>query len=186
MRIRPYNPTTDREELAAMHKEQGYDYVFPNFDHIEFFSRLVVEDDDGRLVMALMGRVTCEMFLLMHPNAGTPKERFQNFVALHLESEKDLWRHGMQDAHAFIPPGERMERFKELLRYFGWVPATEWECWTKPQLEGQPKLPKVLKGLRGKDDGQKRTGASQRSESTDVRLSNGCDQGAGCRPESGA
>jgi len=170
MIIRLYNPEIDREALRAMHAEQGFDYVYPNFEHPEFFSRLVVEDQ-GKPVMALMGRYTCEMFLLMYPNAGAPRDRLLNFISLHQASERDLFAHGIQDAHAFIPPGPRMSKFKKLLAYFGWVPATEWECWTKPQLAGNPQLPTFENGLgkmlgqRGGEDGAKRATTGAGSES---------------------
>lgn len=157
MRIRNYNPETDREALHAMHAAQGFDYVEPNWDHNEFFSRLVIEDDSGKPVMALFGRVTSEMFLLMFPDAGTARDRLLNFITLHQASERDMHLRGIQDAHAFLPPGERMEKFKRLLAHFGWVPADTWQCWTKPQLSSNPQLPTFLNGL-GKALGQGQEG----------------------------
>ena len=90
MRIRAYNSETDRLALHEMYLAQGFDYVEHNWDHQEFFSRLVVEDHDGKVVMAIFGRLSAEMFLLMDPGDGTPLERIRNFLALHLASEHDM------------------------------------------------------------------------------------------------
>ena len=148
MRIRSYNPETDLAALKEMHAAQGFEYVFPNFDHQEFFSRLVVEDEEGRAVMAIMGRLSAEMFLLMFPESGSPIERIRNFLALHLASESDMASKGIKDCFAQIPDGSKMERFKTLLARLGWVRADAWQNWTKPQLYRKPTLPSTLMGQK--------------------------------------
>jgi hypothetical protein len=148
MRIRPYHSETDRVALHAMYLAQGFDYVEHNWDNSEFFSRLVVEDDQGRAVMAILGRLSAEMFLLMLPDAGTPLERIRNFLALHLASEGDMASKGIQDCFAQLPDGPMMERFKTLLARLGWVRADTWENWTKPQLHQNPTLPSAFAGQK--------------------------------------
>jgi len=153
MRIRPYNPETDRQALKAMHAAQGFEYVFPNLEHPEFFTRLVVEDDEGRAVMAIMGRLTAEMYLLMDPAVGTPASRLEGFLRLHQASESDMAVHGIQDCYAQIPPGPRMSKFKRLLAKLGWVQANTWEPWTKPQLSVLAELPVIFRRLLEGDHG---------------------------------
>ena len=64
MLIREYTPA-DLDALRRMHASQGFDYPFPDLSDPIFISKLVVEDDDGRPVMAALARLTCEMYLLV-------------------------------------------------------------------------------------------------------------------------
>ena len=64
MLIRKFTPA-DLDALRRMHARQGFDYAFPDLADPIFVSKLVVEDDDGRPVMASLARLTCEMYLLM-------------------------------------------------------------------------------------------------------------------------
>ena len=64
MLIREYTPA-DLDALRRMHARQGFDYAFPDLADPIFVSKLVVEDDDGRAVMASLARLTCEMYLLV-------------------------------------------------------------------------------------------------------------------------
>jgi hypothetical protein len=64
MLIREYTPA-DLDALRRMHASQGFDYPFPDLADPIFISKLVVEDDDGRPVMASLARLTCEMYLLV-------------------------------------------------------------------------------------------------------------------------
>jgi len=64
MRIRPYTES-DLDALRRMHASQDFDYPFPNLDDPIFVSKLVLEDDHGRPVMAALARLTCEMYLLV-------------------------------------------------------------------------------------------------------------------------
>ena len=63
MLIREYTES-DLDALRRMHARQGFDYAFPNLADPIFVSKLVVEDDAGRAVMASLARLTCEMYLL--------------------------------------------------------------------------------------------------------------------------
>jgi len=147
----------------AMYQSQGFDYVEPNWDHEEFFSRLVLEDQGGQIVMAIMGRLTAEMYLLMDPKANTPAERLRHFLSLHQASEHDMASKGIQDCYAQVPPGVRMSKFKRLLAMLGWVRADTWQPWTKPQLRVLPELPVIFRRLLEGDHGTSRTSASARN-----------------------
>jgi hypothetical protein len=64
MLIREYTPA-DLDALRRMHASQGFDYAFPDLSDPIFISKLVLEDDSGRPVMAALARLTCEMYLLI-------------------------------------------------------------------------------------------------------------------------
>ena len=64
MLIREYTEA-DLDALRRMHARQGFDYPFPDLADPIFISKLVVEDDAGRAVIASLARLTCEMYLLV-------------------------------------------------------------------------------------------------------------------------
>jgi hypothetical protein len=119
MRIREYTPD-DAAPLREMHAAQGFDYPFPELSNQLFVTRLVLEDDNGRPLMAALGRVTCEVFLLAQPAAGRPQERWQRLLAMHEAMCRALHAQGFEDATCWVPP--RIERaFGRRLRRLGWV-----------------------------------------------------------------
>src|SRR5271168_4972968 len=124
MLIREYNPT-DLDALRRMHAQQGFDYAFPNIADPIFVSKLVVEDSEGRLVMAVLARLTCEMYLLVNPQAGTPRERFDRLLALQSVGERDLHARGLDDAHAWLPQ-PIAKRFGRRLESLGWIRDDAW------------------------------------------------------------
>jgi hypothetical protein len=129
MLIREYT-AADLDALRRMHARQGFDYAFPDLADPIFVSKLVVEDDDGRAVMASLARLTCEMYLLADPGAGKPRERYARLLALHAAGERDLFARGLDDAHAWLPlPIAR--RFGRRLESLGWVRDTAWTPYCK-------------------------------------------------------
>jgi hypothetical protein len=130
MRIREYTEA-DLEPLKRMHAQQGFDYAFPDLRDPIFVSKLVLEDDAGRVVMASLARLTCEMYLLMDRNgegakgAGKPQERYARLLALHHAGEQDLLARGLDDAHAWLPP-PIAQRFGRRLAALGWVRDDRW------------------------------------------------------------
>ena len=122
--IRLYQES-DLAELRRMHAQQGFDYEFPNIADPIFLSKLVVEDERGNIVMASLARVTCEMYLLVDPAAGTPRERYARLLALHEAGERDLLERGLEDAHAWLPP-VIAKRFGRRLASLGWVRDDAW------------------------------------------------------------
>ena len=122
--IRLYQES-DLAELRRMHAQQGFDYEFPEIADPIFLSKLVVEDEHERVVMASLARITCEMYLMADPAAGTPRERYARLLALHEAGERDLLERGLEDAHAWLPP-VIAKRFGRRLASLGWVRDDAW------------------------------------------------------------
>jgi hypothetical protein len=127
--IREYTPA-DLDALRRMHARQGFDYAFPDLADPIFVSKLVVEDDAGRPMMASLARLTCEMYLLVDRDdraagAGNSRERYARLLALHAAGERDLVARGLDDAHAWLPP-PIARRFGRRLEALGWVRDDAW------------------------------------------------------------
>jgi hypothetical protein len=122
--IRAYTES-DLDALRHIHVLQGFDYAFPDINDPIFLSKLVLEDDSGRAVMASLARLTCEMYLLADPEAGTPRERYTRLLALHRAGETDLLARGLGDAHAWLPP-PIAKRFGRRLDSLGWIRDDAW------------------------------------------------------------
>jgi hypothetical protein len=124
MRIRQYQEA-DLEALQAIHARQGFEYRFPDINDRIFVSKIVLEDERGRISMASLARLTCEMYLLVDPDAGTPRQRYQRLIALHEAGRVDVVARGLDDAHAWIPPSIA-RRFGRRLEVLGWVRDDFW------------------------------------------------------------
>ena len=150
MLIRSYTEA-DLEPLRRMHARQGFDYAFPDLRDPIFVSKLVLENGAGRVVMASLARLTCEMYLLVDRDAencgrdnsrdatkelsgrgsdaadraGKPRERYRQMLALHQACEQDLLARGLDDAHAWLPP-PIARRFGRRLAALGWVRDDAW------------------------------------------------------------
>lgn len=124
MLVREYS-SGDLDKLKRIHAKQGFDYVFPEIDDPIFVSKMVLEDERGRLAMASLARLTCEMYLLMDPDVGSPKDRYAGLVEFHQTVETDLVAKGLDDAHAWLPP-RVAKRFGERLQTLGWVKDNAW------------------------------------------------------------
>jgi hypothetical protein len=124
MRIREFTEA-DLDSLRRMHARQGFEYAFPDVRDPIFVSKLVLEDESGELRMASLARLTCEMYLLLDGNAGTPAQRYAELLALHQAGEKDLLARGLDDAHAWLPP-PIAKRFGRRLTNLGWVRDDKW------------------------------------------------------------
>jgi hypothetical protein len=124
MIVREYMPS-DLDALRQMHAKQGFDYVFPDLSDPIFVSKLVLQDDSNRIFMASAARLTCEMYLLVDSEAGSPLERYAGLAKLHRAGEIDLFARGLDDAHAWLPPAIA-KRFGGRLEQFGWVRDDKW------------------------------------------------------------
>jgi hypothetical protein len=129
--IREYTPA-DLDALRRMHASQGFDYPFPDLADPIFVSKLLLEDDSGRIAMASLARLTCEMYLLVDRSAGkgTPRERWTHLLALHAAGERDLLARGLDDAHAWLPP-QITRRFGRRLASLGWLRDDAWTPYCK-------------------------------------------------------
>ena len=129
MLVRPYTEA-DLDALRRMHALQGFDYAFPDLADPLFVSKLVVEDDDSRAVMASLARLTCEMYLLVAPGEGKPRERYARLVSLHRAGERDQLARGLEDAHAWLPP-PIAKKFGRRLASLGWVRDDAWTPYSR-------------------------------------------------------
>jgi len=108
-----------------MHRQQKFDYPFPDLSDPIFVSKLVLETDAGEIAMASLARLTCEMYLLMDPGSGSPRDRHDRLTKLHAAGEVDLAARGLDDAHAWLPP-QVAKRFGRRLENFGWTRDDRW------------------------------------------------------------
>jgi hypothetical protein len=158
MRIREYT-SADFDALRRMHAAQGFGYPFPDLESPLFVSKLVLEDelDDSpgengdaegreeadrnslskpstsgsprRIAMAVLLRLTAETYLLHDPAAGTPRLRWQRFLALHEAARSSAAARGLDDVQAFLPP--RVARaFGRRLARLGWT-HDPWPCFSR-------------------------------------------------------
>ena len=124
MHVRAYT-CDDLDTLRGIHARQGFDYAFPDLADPIFISKLVVDDAAGRPVCASLARITCEMYLLADPGAGTPRERYARLLVLHEAGRNDLFARGLDDAHAWLPP-PIARRFGRRLEALGWIRDDTW------------------------------------------------------------
>ncbi|MGB6874969.1 MAG: hypothetical protein WBD87_02945 [Candidatus Acidiferrales bacterium] len=129
MLVREYSDS-DLNALIAMHRAQGFDYPLPDLRDPIFVSKLVLQDDAGNAVMAALARLTCEMYLLLDPKAGTPRERYARLLELHRVGANDLRVRGLDDAHAWLPP-RIAQRFGRRLATLGWIRDDAWTPYCK-------------------------------------------------------
>jgi hypothetical protein len=146
MKIREYSDA-DLAALRRMHASQGFAYPFPDLRDPIFVSKLVLEDDAGRPAMASLARLTCEMYLLVDREANrdanrvadredsivgarSPRQRYEQLLALHDAGERDLIARGLDDAHAWLPP-RIAKRFGRRLSTLGWMRDDAWTPYCK-------------------------------------------------------
>lgn len=127
-RVRPYDEK-DFAALVRMHERQGFSYPFPYLGPKDAFAnKMVVEDDDGNVVMAILARLTAEAFLLMD-NEGRPRQRWDRFRRLHQAMEVALWLQGLDDVHCWVPPSIARS-FGRRLESLGWARDMDWPCYS--------------------------------------------------------
>jgi hypothetical protein len=158
MRIREYTPN-DLDALRRMHAAQGFGYPFPDLESPLFVSKLVLEEEvddpgcenrdsegreeahrnslpessdapsEGCVSMAVLLRLTAETYMLHDPAAGTPRQRWQRFLALHEHARSSAAARGLDDVQAFLPP--RVARaFGRRLSRLGWT-HDPWVCFSR-------------------------------------------------------
>jgi hypothetical protein len=147
MVVRAYQ-ARDLEELRRIHAAQGFGYVFPDLGNPLFLTKLVLAEDEpgreealaeqacrdgaqescaptGRIVGAALLRLTAEAYLLLDPEAGTPRRRWEWLLGLHGAMERESARRGLEDVHAWLPP-EIAAKFGKRLTKLGWVRDDAW------------------------------------------------------------
>ena len=128
MLVREYREP-DLAQLRAIHAEQGFDYALPDLGNPLFVTKLVLAQD-GIVVGAALLRLTAEAYLLLDPSAGTPRQRWQWLLALHEATNRDAWRRGLEDVHAWLPPPIARKFGKRLAR-LGWLRDDTWTPYCK-------------------------------------------------------
>ncbi len=141
MQVREYQES-DLDALRAIHAAQGFAYPLPNLSNPLFVTKLIVseggkaaEASEGevrpeKIVGAAFLRLTAEAYLLLDPKAGTPRERWHWLLQLHAATERDAWRRGLEDVHAWLPP-PIASKFGKRITKLGWNRDDAWTPYCK-------------------------------------------------------
>jgi|SRR5665213_1379657 len=81
------------------------------------------------IAMAVLLRLTAEAYLLHDPAAGTPRLRWQQFLALHEVARNTAAARGLDDVQAFLPPLVA-RAFGRRLGRLGWT-RDPWDCFSQ-------------------------------------------------------
>jgi hypothetical protein len=93
------------------------------------------ESPPNRILGAAFLRLTAEAYLLLDPNQGTPRQRWQSLLALHEATKQDAWQRGLEDVHAWLPP-PIASKFGRRLARLGWQRDDAWTPYCQ-KLEGK-------------------------------------------------
>ena len=149
MHIREYQES-DLAALRAIHATQGFDYALPDLRNPLFVTKIVLADAEPpqpkqnrqpeagatKILGAALLRLTAEAYLLLDPQAGTPRERWQWLLALHAAAERDAWQRGLEDVHAWLPP-PIAKKFGKRIERLGWLRDDAWTPYCKKLTEGK-------------------------------------------------
>lgn len=113
--------------LKEIYDAQTFDYPWPDFSEPQYVERMVMRDESGQVVAAVIARQTVELFFLMDHQASTPRFRFEWFRILHERMRIALQFRGFKDAHCWLPPEIEKSFARRLTRGFGWR-ANRWLC----------------------------------------------------------
>ena len=83
-----------------------------------------------KILGAAFLRLTAEAYLLLTPQEGTPRERWDGLLALHEATRQEAWARGLADVHAWLPP-EIATKFGKRLTRLGWVRDDTWTPYCK-------------------------------------------------------
>jgi hypothetical protein len=90
----------------------------------------VLEDESGKVQIALLARPTVEMYALVDSGKwAAPGMKITQFERLDDAVRVDLSQQGYTDQHCWIPPVCR-GFMRRLQKYFGWVKSDGPEGWT--------------------------------------------------------
>ena len=136
MPVRPYNDG-DLAALKTIHAAQGFSYPFPDLRNPLFLTKLILTDEPGKgIVAAALLRLTAEAYLLLDPQAGSPRERWNSLLTLHNAVNREAWQRGLEDVHAWLPP-EIAAKFGKRLTRLGWLRDDSWTPYCKRLQEPQ-------------------------------------------------
>jgi hypothetical protein len=123
--IRDLEPR-DIEAVKAIQKAQGFEYAIPDLTSPLILVKKVREVD-GRVVAAMLLRVTAETFLIC---SGSPVTQGRAIEELQPEVIGEAWAKGLSEVVCVIPP-EISESFTPVLERMGWYRTREWPMWQK-------------------------------------------------------
>ncbi len=143
MLVREYRKS-DLAALRAIHASQGFAYPLPDLSNPLFVTKLILSDADKenesegeenaaaqeKIIGAALLRLTAEAYLLLDPNAGTPRDRWQWLLQLHAATERDAWQRGLEDVHAWLPP-PIARKFGKRIAQLGWNRDDSWTPYCK-------------------------------------------------------
>jgi hypothetical protein len=132
MRVRQY-VESDEHPLRKIHAAQDFPYAFPNLRNPLFLTKIVLTDggaDNETVVGAALLRLTAEAYLLLDPQQGTPRQRWQALLALHSAAQLDAQQRGLEDVHAWLPP-RIANTFGRRIKRLGWRRDDEWTPYCK-------------------------------------------------------
>jgi hypothetical protein len=129
MNLRDYK-STDRADLEAMQRAQGFDYKLPDLnDPRLWIARRVMVDEKDRPTHAILGRLTSEAYYLNFPRKENPITQMKRFLSMHEIACAAGKQAGLDSCHIWIPP-EIKETFGPQLERLGWVEYT-WATFSK-------------------------------------------------------
>lgn len=123
--VRPFKPE-DKPAIEAMHAAMAHDYEQPAWDKMLLSA---VVEIDGKPSMAAFLRKTTEAYMLADPKAGRKRDKLANLIILHRELLIPAKRAGIEDWHAWLPPGIE-ENFAKVLMHLGWQKPL-WPCYSR-------------------------------------------------------
>jgi hypothetical protein len=141
MQVREYRES-DLAALRAIHASQGFQYPLPDLSNPLFVTKLIlsepnkenaisnIESPQEKITGATLLRLTAEAYLLLDPNAGSPRQRWQWLLQLHAATERDAWQRGLEDVHAWLPPPIASKFGKRITR-LGWNRDDAWTPYCK-------------------------------------------------------
>lgn len=124
MKTRAYR-AEDREQIAAIHEESGFDYRLPELDGPRMAAMTVCEDDKGIIAAAAL-QLQPEAYLWIRKDAD-PRAKWDAIRMIQRELVKQIVKLGYGQIVAYIPP---CLRFAKRLRMLRWVqPRDGWSTW---------------------------------------------------------
>lgn len=132
MQVREYRES-DLAALKKIHTAQNFPYAFPDLANPLFVTKIVLTDGEpaGEKVLgAALLRLTAEAFLLLDPQNGSPRQRWQSLLALHEAARQDAWQRGLEDVHAWLPP-TIAKKFGRHIERLGWLRDDSWTPYCK-------------------------------------------------------
>ncbi len=129
----------DIPAVIALQKEQGFEYSIDDLSSPLFFVKKVREEG-GRVVAAMLLRITAETFLIC---AGSPVSTGRAIEELQPEVIGEAWTKGLSEIICVIPP-PISDSFAPVLLRMGWNRTHGWPMWQKelscemPSIKGKP------------------------------------------------